>query len=148
MLANGITLGYKKLSGGSSYTILTGLKEVPELGDEPEKVENTCLSDTVKQYEYGIGDPGDLEFKFKYENISALSPYRVMRKAAADKEVLSFEETFPDGTKFQWNAQVSVKVGSGAVNGVMEFTLKMALQSEMTVVDPGEALSAQLQKEE
>lgn len=148
MLANGITLGFKKLSGGSSYTILTGLKEVPELGDEPEKVENTCLSDTVKQYEYGIGDPGDLEFKFKYENTSTSSPYRVMRKAAADKEVLSFEETFPDGTKFQWNAQVSVKVGSGAVNGVMEFTLKMALQSEMTVVDPGQALSVQLQKEE
>ena len=50
MLANGITLGYKELSGGSSYTILAGLKEVPELGDEPEKVENTCLSDSVKQY--------------------------------------------------------------------------------------------------
>lgn len=44
MLANGITLGYKELSGGSSYTILTGLKEVPELGDEPEKVENTSIN--------------------------------------------------------------------------------------------------------
>lgn len=136
MLANGITLGFKKLSGGSNYTILTGLKEVPELGEEPEKVENTCLSDTVKQYEYGIGDAGDLEFKFKYDNSSESSPYRVMRKAADDREVLSFEETFPDGTKFQWNAQVTVKIGSGAVNGVLEFTLKMALQSVITVVDP------------
>lgn len=136
MLANGITLGYKELSGGASYTILTGLKEVPELGDEPEKVENTCLCDSVKQYEYGIGDPGDLEYKFKYENKSESSPYRVMRKAAAEKRVLSFEMTFPDGTKFQWNAQVSVKLGSGAVNSAMEFTLKMALQSEITTVDP------------
>lgn len=136
MLANGITLGYKELSGGSSYTILTGLKEVPELGDEPEKVENTCLSDSVKQYEYGIGDPGDLEYKFKYENKSESSPYRVMRKAAAEKRVLAFEMTFPDGTKFHWNAQVSVKLGSGAVNSAMEFTLKMALQSDITVVDP------------
>lgn len=136
MLANGITLGYKELSGGLSYTILTGLKEVPELGDEPEKVENTCLSDSVKQYEYGIGDPGDLEYKFKYENKTASSPYRVMRKAAAEKKVLSFEMTFPDGTKFQWNAQVSVKLGSGAVNSAMEFTLKMALQSAITIVDP------------
>lgn len=136
MLANGITLGYKELSGSSSYTILTGLKEVPELGDEPEKVENTCLSDSVKQYEYGIGDPGDLEYKFKYENKTESSPYRVMRKAAAEKKVLSFEMTFPDGTKFQWNAQVSVKLGSGAVNSAMEFTLKMALQSAITTVDP------------
>ena len=53
MLANGITIGYKS---GSEYKELTGLKEVPEMGAEPEKVDNTCLSDTEKQYEYGIGD--------------------------------------------------------------------------------------------
>ncbi len=46
------------------------------------------------------------------------------------------EETLPDGTKFNWKAQVSVKLGGGGVNGVIEFTLKMALQSEITVVDP------------
>ena len=137
MLANGIKLGYKKKGAEpDTYTDLPGLKEVPEMGDEPEKVDNTCLSDKVKQYEYGIGDPGDLEFKFKYENSSATSPYRVLRKAAADKEVLSFEEAFPDGTKFNWDAQVSVKLGGGGVNGVIEFTLKMALQSEITPVDP------------
>lgn len=137
MLANGIKLGYKKKGAEqATYTDLPGLKEVPEMGDEPEKVDNTCLSDKVKQYEYGIGDPGDLEYKFKYENSSATSPYRVLRAAAKKKEVLSFEETFPDGTKFNWDAQVSVKLGGGGVNGVIEFTLKMALQSDIKVVDP------------
>ncbi|MFR2528931.1 MAG: phage tail tube protein [Clostridium paraputrificum] len=137
MLANGTKLGYKKKSGSpSTYTDLTGLKEIPELGVEPEKVENTCLSDKVKKYENGIGDAGDLEFKFKYENSSATSPYRILRKAQEDGEILSFEETLPDGTKFNWDAQVSVKLGGGGVNGVIEFTLKMALQSEITVVDP------------
>lgn len=137
MLANGIKLGFKKGSG-SSFTELTGLKEVPEIGNEPEKVENTCLSDSVKQYEYGIGDPGDLEFKFKYENTSATSPYRVLRKAAEAKEILSFEESFPDGTGFTWDAQVNVKLGGGGVNGALEFTLAMALQSEIVVTDPEE----------
>lgn len=137
MLANGTKLGYKKKSGSpSTYTDLTGLKEIPELGVEPEKVENTCLSDKVKKYENGIGDAGDLEFKFKYENSSATSPYRILGKAQEDGEILSFEETLPDGTKFNWDAQVSVKLGGGGVNGVIEFTLKMALQSEITVVDP------------
>lgn len=139
MLANGITLSYKE--SDSTYTKLAGLKEVPELGDEPEKVENTCLDDSVKQYEYGIGDPGDLEFKFKYENSSATSPYRVLRKAQEAKKVLDFQMAFPDGTTFTWRAQVSVKIGSGAVNGVMEFTLKMALQSEISVNDPVSLLS-------
>jgi len=137
MLANGITLAYKKKTGSpTTFTALAGLKEVPELGIDPEKIENTCLSDIVKQYEYGIGDPGDLEFKFKYDNSSATSPYRVLRAAETAKEILEFEETLPDGTKFTWDAQVSVKLGGGGVNGVLEFTLKMALQSNLDVVDP------------
>ena len=136
MLANGAKLGYKKKGAGEDYIDLTGLKEIPELGDDPEKVENTCLSDKVKQYEFGIGDAGDLTYKFKYENSSETSPYRVMRLAAATKEVLSFCETLPDGTKYEYDAQVSVKLSSGAVNGVLEFTLKMALQSEINCTDP------------
>lgn len=135
MLANGIKLSYKK-SGEGEFILLAGLKEVPELGTEPEKVENTCLSDTVKQYEFGIGDPGDLEYKFKYENKSATSPYRVMRNAEAAKEVLTFKEELPDGTTVTFDAMVSVKLGSGAVNGVLDFTLKMALQSDMVFTDP------------
>lgn len=137
MLANGTKLGYKKKNGEpSTYTDLAGLKEIPEMGTEPEKVENTCLSDKVKQYEYGIGDAGDLEFKFRYENSSETSPYRVLMKAQDNNEILSFEETLPDGTKFHWDAQVSVKLGGGGVNGAIDFTLKMALQSEIEVVHP------------
>lgn len=136
MLANGATLGYKKKGADEEYTILTGLKELPELGDDPEKVENTSLTDKAKQYEFGIGDAGDLTYKFKYENKTATSPYRVMRLAAAEKEVLSFCETLPDGTKYEYDAQVSVKRSGGGVNGVMEWDLNMALQSEIKVTDP------------
>lgn len=135
MLANGIKLGMKE-SAGSTYTDLTGLKEVPEIGVEPEKVENTCLSDKVKQYENGIGDVGDLEYKFKYENETATSPYRVLRLAQETGKVLSFQETLPDGTTFTFDAYPSVKISGGGVNGVLEFTLKMALQSEIVVADP------------
>lgn len=136
MLANGITLSYKKKGSEDEYKVLKGLKEVPEIGEEPEKVENTTLADKVKQYEYGIGDAGDLTYLFKYENKSAESPYRVMRQAAADKEVLTFKETLPDGTSYEYDAQVSVKRTGGGVNAVLEWNLNMALQSEITVTDP------------
>ena len=135
MLANGIKLGYS--TTGSTYTDLTGLKEVPDMGSDPEKVDNTCLTDKVKQYEYGIGDYGDLEYKFKYENNSATSPYRVLRKLADDKTVVKFKQTYPDETEFEFDAQCSVKLGGGGVNGVIEFTLALALQSEIKVTDPG-----------
>ena len=135
MLANGAKLGYKK-SGASSFTDLPGLKEIPEMGIEPEKVENTCLTDKNKQYENGIGDPGDLVYKVRYENTKEDSPYRVMRKAQDSGEVLDFQETLIDGTTTEFSGQVSVKRTGGGVNGVVEFNLSVALQSELAVNDP------------
>ena len=137
MLANGAKLGYKKKSASSAaYTDLPGLKEIPELGYEPEKVDNTGLNDPHKMYELGIGDLPDMVYKFKYDNTKADSPYRVMRKAADDLEVLSFQETDPDGTKVQYDAQVSVKRTGGAVNGAIDFELTMIVQSDIEIVDP------------
>lgn len=141
MLANGAKLGYKK-SGASSFTDLPGLKEIPEMGIEPEKVENTCLTDKNKQYENGIGDPGDLVYKFRYENTKEDSPYRVMRKAQDSGEVLDFQETLIDGTTTEFSGQVSVKRTGGGVNGVVEFNLSIALQSELKVTDPGTSAGA------
>lgn len=133
MLANGIKLAFSKTKG--DYQNLAGLKEVPEFGIEPEKVENTTLADKVKKYEFGIGDAGELEYKFAYDNSTATSPYRVLRNAADNKEKLYFEQTYPDNTKVTFEGQVSVKLGGGGVNSVIEFTLKIALQSELTFVD-------------
>lgn len=86
MLANGAALGYKETKEGASYTDLAGLKEIPEIGSDPEKVENTTLKDKVKQYEMGIGDPGDMVYKFKYDNSSAESSYRKFREMEASKK--------------------------------------------------------------
>lgn len=135
MLANGATLEYKA-KGATDYVNLPGLKEIPEMGVEPEKVENTCLSDKVKQYENGIGDAGDLEYKFIWDNTQAGNPYRLMRAAQDAGETLSFRETLEDGTKTEFDAQPSVKRTGGGVNGVIEFTVKMALQSKLNVTDP------------
>lgn len=135
MLANGAKLGYKKGSA-SSYTDLPGLKEIPDLGITPEKVDNTVLSDTGKVYEFGIGDYGDLTFTFKYVNDSADSPFRLLRAMEASKEVDSYQLTYPDGTTASWDAQVSTKISGGGVNGAINLTVAMALQSEITWADP------------
>ena len=134
MLANGITLGMKK-KGESTYSDLPGLKEVPELGVDPEKVDNTTLADKMKHSELGIGDPGDLAYKFKWEN-EENSTYRKLRTVSDAKETVSFEQTFPDGTKFHFDAQCSVKVGGGGVNAAIEYTLTLGLQTDIVVVDP------------
>lgn len=136
MLANGAKLGYKEKGTEGDYTDLPGLKEIPDMGTEPEKVENTDLTAKNKQYENGIGDAGDMTYKFKYENKSANSPYRLMREAQAANKTLSFQETLSDGSITEYDAQVSVKRTGGGVNGVIEFELTMSLQSDFKYTDP------------
>lgn len=135
MLANGITLHYGKTKENID-TLLPGLKEVPEFGVEPEKVENTTLADKVKKYENGIGDAGDLEYKFKHENLQATDTFRVIRAAQDKNETLWFKQTYPDGTTVVFSGQPSIKLGGGGVNAVIESTVKIALSSDFTWTDP------------
>lgn len=136
MLANGATLGWKEKGAEGEYTDLPGLKEIPDMGTDQEKVENTDLMAKNKQYENGIGDAGDMTYKFKYDNTSATSPYRVMRNAQAENKTLSFQEKLSDGSITEFDAQVSVKRTGGGVNGVIEFELAMSLQSDFKYTDP------------
>lgn len=135
MLANGIKLFYGTEKSTIS-TLLTGLKEVPEFGVEPEKVENTTLADKVKKYENGIGDGGDLEYKFKHENTKETDTFRVIRKAQEANKTLWFKQEYPDGTTVTFSGQPSVKVGGGGVNAVIESTVKIALSSDFEWADP------------
>lgn len=137
MLANGTILKYKT-ANAQQYTEAEGLLEIPEIGSEDEKVDRTPIKAKNKQYEYGIGDYGDLEYKFLFDNSSATSPYRVFRQAQADKETLDFQEILPDGTTFTFSAMCSVKVTGGGVNAGVDFNLKLAVNSDIDVTDPTE----------
>lgn len=136
MLANGIKLGIKKTPEATSYEYLKNLKEVPELGADPEKVDNTTFDDVIKQYEFGIGDPGDVAYKFKYDNEDENSSYRILRKLQDAGTKVPFEQLLPDGTKYHFDGVVSVKLGGGGVNGAIDFTLNIGLQSNIVIEDP------------
>lgn len=128
MLTNGIQL---KLND----EVLTGLQEVPELGVSPEKIEITCLSDKAKKYELGIGDYGDLAYTFLFEN-STDSSYRKLKELEASREVGEFTHVYPDGTSFSFEGTVSLAISGGGVNSALTFTLNIALQSDMSIVNP------------
>jgi len=135
MLVNGAKLEYKA-SASIGYIELLGLKELPDMGIEPEKVENTTLADKAKQYELGTGDAGDLVYKFKYDNTKIGSPYRILRKLQSTGETVDFKETLKDGTTTAFKGQVSVKRTGGGVNDVIEFEASIALQSDLEITDP------------
>lgn len=136
MLANGATLSYKEKGAAGDYKDLPGLKEIPDIGVEPEKVDNTVLTDPHKKNEAGIGELPDMTYKFKYDNTQTDSPYRVMRKAQEVGKALSFKETMKDGTTTEFDAEIGVKRTGGGVNGVIDFELTVYVQSDINITDP------------
>ena len=139
MLANGAKLGYAPTfsdGGSNTYTDLPGLKEIPDIGTDAEKEDNTTLTDKHKVYEKGIGDLPEMTYKFKYDNTKAGCPYRVLREADQNGTVLYFRETDADKSTIDFGAQVSVKRTGGGVNGVIEFEVTMMVQTDITYTDP------------
>lgn len=139
MLANGTLLGFKSHGAEGNYTDLPELKTVPDMNSDKEKVENTPINAANKRYEPGIGDLGEMEYTFVHDKNAPGTAYRLLRDASDSNTVLDFQETWIDGTKFQYSAipTVGFKRGGGS-NTVVDLVVKMMLQSDITVIDPTE----------
>lgn len=135
LLSKGITLSYTTATVAEPVEI-PDLLEVPEMGGDPEQVDVTTLADGVRRYIPGVKDYGDLAFTFLYDNSTATSSFRILKGIQADDEVATFTLTYPDGTKHEFDAKVNVKMGSAAVNGALQFTATLFLQSDITITDP------------
>ena len=133
MLVNGTKLGYSATSGGT-YTDLPDLKEVPDLGADPEMVDNTALTDSIIHNEQGIGDPGDMEYTFRYKNAAASDSFRIIQGLVG--KLTYFEHKLTDGTTYTFSARPSIKLSGGGVNDPQEFVMALALQSDLTIANP------------
>lgn len=136
MLANGATIGYAAdaTTKPTTFTNIPDLKSFPDLGVEPEMVDNTALSDTMRHNEQGIGDPGNMEFVFRYANAAAGDSYRVAK--GLEGAVKWYQVKLKDGTTFTFRAEASVRVTGAGVNDPVEFTMSLALQSDIEPADP------------
>lgn len=133
MLTNYSTLGYS-LTGEDpiNYTNAVGLQEIPEIGTDPEKVDITCLADSVKRYELGVGAAPELQYTFLVMDInSESSPYRVFKKAEEDKSIVYFKQSTKNGEiSTEFSGEVSVKLSGGGLNSALTFTLTVGLKSD------------------
>lgn len=124
ILTKGITLSYA--IDGSTYTELTNLQEIPEIGNgAPEKVEVTVLTDDVKKYIAGLGDSGqDLAFKFLYEKAQFTTLTGI-------EESVNWKVTMPDGVAATFTGKPSVKFDSASPNNAVTYTLTVTVESEI-----------------
>ena len=124
VISKGIKLSYKA-GTGSSFTELTNLQEIPDLGGETESIEITTLADAAHVYTDGLKNYGDsLSFKFLYEkaqfvSLNGLSGTTEWKVELADKSTCTFSGTS------------SVKLDGVGINAALTYTLSIKPSTEM-----------------
>ena len=108
---------------------IKGLTDIPDMGATPEKLDVTTLADEYRQYINGVKDFGDLEFTFIYE--SGADGNYAQLAAMEGKGVKECSVEFPDGAKFTFSGDISVRILGVGVNAVITFAMSVALQSEI-----------------
>lgn len=111
------------------FVKLVDIKEYPDMGGEPEKIETTDLSATkYKTNILGLQDSPDLTFTANY------TP-----EAYAKLDEITEENDYQlvlgvDGVHgtFEWTGDLSVFLGGGGVDDVREMTISMNATGEIT----------------
>ena len=113
---------------------VSGLNDIPDMGATPEKLDVTTLTDDVRKYINGVKDFGDLEFNFIYES-EADGNYAVLNQIAEKPENKAGETQcvvkFPDGARFEFKGEISLRILGVGVNAVITFAMSVALSSEI-----------------
>jgi hypothetical protein len=123
VISKGIKLSYK--ATGDTYTELTNLQEIPELGGDSEAIEITTLADAAHMYTDGILNYGDsLAFKFLYEAEQFTTLQGV-------KQSTGWKVELPDGTACTFDGTCRVKLDGVGVNAALTYTLNIKPNSEM-----------------
>lgn len=131
VISKGIKLSYNASSSGSTYTDLTNLQEIPELGGDTDAIEITTLADDAHQYTNGIKNYGDnLSFKFLYDS----AQFTTLQGLSGD---ISWKVSLPDGasgatdTTCTFSGSCSVKLDGAGVNAALTYTLNIKPSSIM-----------------
>ena len=126
VISKGIKLDYKASTSASTYTDLTDLQEIPDLGGESEAIEITTLDDAAHMYTDGILNYGDsLSFKFLYKK----TQFNTLTGLDGS---IGWKVTLPDSTACTFTGTCSVKLDAVGVNNALTYTLAIKPDSEMT----------------
>lgn len=138
----GTYLMYKATSSAATYTKLVDIKNFPDLGGEPERVDVTTLSDRVRKYAMGVQDLSSFTFNANYiaadyQKITALTgnqtEFAIWIGDTEDNGVYT-----PTGSDGQWvfTGDISVYKAGGDVNAAQDMTITIFPSTEFTYTVP------------
>lgn len=125
VISKGITLSYKASGSGTTYTALTNLQEIPDLGGDTEAIEITTLADAAHVYTDGLKNYGDsLAFKFLYDK----TQFTTLNGLAG---TIGWQVKLPEGETCTFSGTCSVKLDGVGINSALTYTLSIKPSTEM-----------------
>lgn len=128
-----------KKGSGSTYEKLVDIKNFPDLGGEPDKIETTTLSDGARTYIPGIEDTDNLSFDANYTKTD-FTTLKALKGTEQDLAIW-FGGTESEGTvtptgsdgKFEFKGYVDCYVKGGAVNSAVEMSVVVTPSTAIAV---------------
>ena len=128
-------------TGTLTWAKLVDIKDFPDLGAAPERLDKTTLSDPIRLYEPGIQDLDEMAFTTNY-NKTDFATLKALENQELDLGVwFGASESggvyTPDGSdgKFTFKGKLSVFVNGGGVNEIVDMTISIALTAPITFAE-------------
>lgn len=136
MLVNGATIKWAKGTGTEkpgegSYKEIHDPTNFPDFGGSPSKIDHSAITDTVKHYELGQQDPGDVEFAFRMGNADNISDFETAKEYEAAGDTVWFLVTLFNGMTVEFCGTVSASLKtSGGADTPVDWGLAIGLGSD------------------
>jgi len=132
----GTYLMHGTVSGNTTtYGKLVDITEFPDIGQDPDMLETTTLSDKMRTYILGIMGNDGMNFKSNYD----MTAYQALKalEGKTEKYGIWFGHTaagVPDGSlgKFNFDGQLTAHPTGGGVNEVRGMSISIAPSSVIT----------------
>lgn len=122
LLSKGTVLSYKN---GEVYVDVAGVKGIPQVGGDPERVDVTTLVDDKRKYIAGIEDTDNLEFAIVYQTANFTTIHALVETGTEAE----FKVVYPDGMAVTFTGQPKFKFSAAEINGALEFTLVVVVSA-------------------
>lgn len=117
---------YSETSDGS-YTQLKGLKNIPDIGGEPEDIETTTLDN--KKYKTAITGLMDIQkytFEFNMEDPGAESNYKLACDLEDADKAYFWKITLSNGIVISFRSKVTTAIAGGEYGDLIGFSMTLA----------------------
>lgn len=135
---NGSKLEYSATEGGT-YTQITGLKTIPDIGGAPNTIDTTCLDNTKFETAInGLKPVQSYEFEFNMEDPSAEANIKLASDLEDAGTIAYWKLTLSNGIVISFRSDVSTTINGGSSGDLLGFKMTLTPVDEPEVTIPAE----------